>query len=493
MPRPDPAAVSANAYAIAYRLLGDRSAAHAAVGIALSRLEAAGALERPDWLALLAGAVVAEAVGPAAAGASPAGADSTDEGLRVALRRRLASASDDERIAAALHHLAGYPIDQVAGFTGRDPGETERMAAALAPPPGIAYRELGDPELIGPRPSPTTRPLIPVSLSTVLTAVVVLVLVVGAGRCVGPRPRLGPAPANAAVVVARDVAAVGSTGCSLPPQAPGVYASTADAGSGGAKAPVPFRLAVPVPAAPTSAPTSSVPPDQAGIGSAGAVPRALVVAVADAGGSADGFAASSGLESAGLEAGGFVVTVAPAAHGTTAAVDAAAAVMDAAFSQLCVDRNRVTVTGLGSGGQTATALACRRPAEVAVVAAVGGASMPSSCELSPAVSLLMRWAADDQALPPAGGYGPQAVPPSPDAAPLPPSAAGQVMRHWVRAVGAAAPTRSVGPDGAAVEEARSSSGTTVRWVTAPSGGHAWTADDTAEVLAFAAAHARSTA
>ena len=36
-----------------------------------------------------------------------------------------------------------------------------------------------------------------------------------------------------------------------------------------------------------------------------------------------------------------------------------------------------------------------------------------------AVSLLMRWAADDQVLPPAGGYGPQAVPPSPDAAPLP--------------------------------------------------------------------------
>ena len=187
-----------------------------------------------------------------------------------------------------------------------------------------------------------------------------------------------------------------------------------------------------------------------------------------------------------------MVTVAPVAYGTVAAVDAVAAVLDTASRQLCVDRNRVTVAGLGTGGQTATAVACRRPAEVAVVVAVGGASMSQTCELSPAVSLLMRWAADDQVLPPAGGYGPQAVPPSPDAAPLPPSPAGQVTRHWARAIGAGEPTRSISPDGAAVEEARTAAGSTVRWVTTPAGGHAWTADDTAETLTFAASHARST-
>ncbi len=498
MPVPDPAAVSANAYAIAYRLLGDRSAAHAAVGIAISRLQATGAFEHPDWLARLAGAVVAESVGSAAAGVSPADADPTGEGLRVALRRRLASASDEERVAAALHHLAGYPIDQVAGFMGRTPQEADRLAAALAPPPGISYRKLGDPELIGAGPSRPTRPLIPLRLSTVLSAVAVLALVFGASRCVGPRPRLGPAPERAPVVVSRDVASRGSVGCSLPPQAAGVYASTAEpTGAAEAGGAVPFRLAVPVPAAPTppsggGQAGSGTEPDPTAIGAPAAVPRPLLVAVADADSTADSFATSSGLESAGLEAGDLVVTVAPVAHGTVAAVDAVAAVLDTASRQLCVDRNRVTVAGLGTGGQTATAVACRRPAEVAVVVAVGGASMSQSCELSPAVSLLMRWAADDQVLPPAGGYGTQAVPPSPDAAPLPPSPAGQVTRHWARAIGAGEPTRSISPDGAAVEEARTAAGSTVRWVTTPAGGHAWTADDTAETLTFAASHARST-
>ena len=495
MPVPDAAAVSANAYAIAYRLLGDRSAAHAAVGIATSRLQATGALEHPDWLARLAGAVVAESVGPASAGVSPADSDPTGEGLRVALRRRLASASDEERVAAALHHLAGYPIDQVAGFMGRTPQDADRLAAALAPPPGISYRELGDPELIGSGSSRPTRPLIPLRLSTVLSAVAVLALVFGASRCVGPRPRLGPAPQRAPVVVSRDVASRGSVGCSLPPQAAGVYASTAEpTGAAEAGGAVPFRLAVPVPAAPTppSGSDGGSGTDPTAIGAPAAVPRPLLVAVADADSTADGFATSSGLESAGLEAGDLVVTVAPVAHGTVAAVDAVAAVLDTASRQLCVDRNRVTVAGLGTGGQTATAVACRRPAEVAVVVAVGGASMSQTCELSPAVSLLMRWAADDQVLPPAGGYGPQAVPPSPDAAPLPPSPAGQVTRHWARAIGAGEPTRSMSPDGAAVEEARTAAGSTVRWVTTPAGGHAWTADDTADTLTFAASHARST-
>lgn len=491
MPLPDPAAVDANAYAIAYRLLGDRPAARAAVGIAVERLRATGGLERPDWLCQVASATVSESVGVAASGATATSAPS-DDALRAALRRRLASASDDERVAASLHHLAGYPVEQVAAFMGRPTGEVERLTGALAPPPGISYRELGDPELVGAAaPAPTGRRL-RVSASTLVTVLVIVGLVVGASRCVGPRPTLGPAPTDVPVEIGPDVAAEPSTGCALPPPTTGTFATTADS----SPAPVAYRLAVPPPSAPTfasgtigSGPSSTSTAPTAGTT---AVPRALLVAVADTGVAAETFATTSGLESAALDAGYVVATVAPSAAGTTTAVDEVGAVLRAVQQTVCIDTARVTVTGLGSGGQTATAVACADARAVTVAAAVGGASMTADCELTPAVSLLMLWSADDQVLPPSGGYGPQVVPPSSVAAPLPPSPAGQVSEEWARQIGAPEPTRTTLADGAAEETAVAPSGATVRWVTAPSGGHSWSPAATTAVLAFSAEHGRTT-
>jgi poly(3-hydroxybutyrate) depolymerase/DNA-directed RNA polymerase specialized sigma24 family protein len=486
---PDPTAVNANAYAIAYRLLGDRPAAQATVGIAVQRVQAVGALERPDWVAHIAAATVAQAVGVAAAATLPAPSDPAADGLRTAMRRRLASASDDERVAASLHHLAGYSLDQVAAFMGRPVDEVARLARALAPPPGVSYRDLGDSELVGPSPPPRRRRRGRVSVSTIATVVVVVALVFAVSRCVGPRPTLGPEPERVAVSIGPDVAPEPSDGCTLPPRAPGTYAATAPGEDGE----VPFRLAVPATPAPTAgtdsgsgSTTSTTTP-----GSPAAVPRALVLEIADTDQTADSFATTSGLERAGLDAGSLVATMAPQEAGTVAAVTAAGAVLESLLDSTCVDTSRVTVTGLGSGGQTATALACDTPSRVAVAAAVAGASMPSDCDLSPAVSLQLLWAADDQTLPPTGGYGPRAAPPSTAAAPLPPTPAGEVTADWARAIGAGQPDRSTGPDGTTVEEATSPDGAAVRWVTAPTGGHAWTPATTTAVLLFAQEHARS--
>ena len=483
MPAPDESAVHANAYAIAYRLLGDRPAAQAAVGIAVERVRAAGALERPDWLAHVAAATVSQAVGVASVATTPS-ADPAHDGLRAAMRRRLASASDDERVAASLHHLAGYPVDQVAALMGRPVDEVARLTRALAPPPGVSNRDLGDPELVGASTSAASQRRRTVSISTVVTALVVLALVFGVSRCVGPRPTLGPEPERVPVQVGPDVPSRPTDGCSSPPATPGTFAATA----GSADGDVPFRLAVPVPAAPlpTPAPPSSTTP-----GGTANPPRPLVLAVTDTGQPVDAFAATTGLERDALEAGYLVATISPGEPGTTDAVDQASAVLRAILRDRCVDAARVSVAGLGSGGQTATALACAAAEVVTVAAPVGGATLPADCDLAPAVSLQVLWSADDQVLPPAGGYGPQAVPPSQAAPPLPPTPAGEITATWARLVGAGQPARSTSPDGTAIEDATSPDGVGVRSVITPTGGHSWTPGTTDAVLAFAQSHARS--
>lgn len=180
-----------NAYAIAYRLLGDRPAAGAVAGIAAERLRQSGRADAPDWLANLTLFAIDQAVG----GVVPAveAGDDPHASLRAALRRRLARAEPDERIAGALVHLAGYPPDFVASVTGRSPDEVRRLAGVLAPPPGIAYRDLGDPELTGappqePAPPRRRRP----HWTTVAVLVLIVALVVAATRMTGPRPTLGP-------------------------------------------------------------------------------------------------------------------------------------------------------------------------------------------------------------------------------------------------------------------------------------------------------------
>jgi hypothetical protein len=117
-------------------------------------------------------------------------------GLRSALRRRLTRATPEERVAGALVHLAGYPPGLVAGVLGRSEHDTVALAGVLAPPPGIVYRDLGDPELTqapsGTGPARPGRFARRPRWSTIVAIVLVITAVVLATQMTGPRPTLGP-------------------------------------------------------------------------------------------------------------------------------------------------------------------------------------------------------------------------------------------------------------------------------------------------------------
>ena len=197
---PEPAlsdrALEANAYAISFRLLGDRGAAAAVAGIAAERLRQNRQTDRPDWLCHLALYTLEQTVDPGALGV---GGGDTDPhaSIRAALRRRLARATPRERIAGSLVHLAGYPARFVGELMGCSESEALEQARILAPPPGVAYRELGDPHLthaqgsngLGARPRRRRRP----SWATVAVIVAIVAAVIAATQVTGPRPTLAPA------------------------------------------------------------------------------------------------------------------------------------------------------------------------------------------------------------------------------------------------------------------------------------------------------------
>ena len=94
-------ALETNAYAISYRLLGDRPAARAVAGISAERLRQVGGMTRPDWMYLLVEFTLDQTVEPGVLAVSP-NDDDPYTGLRTALRRRLERAAPDERVAGSL-------------------------------------------------------------------------------------------------------------------------------------------------------------------------------------------------------------------------------------------------------------------------------------------------------------------------------------------------------------------------------------------------------
>jgi len=186
-------ALETNSYAISYRLLGDRPAARAVSAIAAERLRQAGGMNRPDWLYLLVEFTLDQTVEPGVLAVRP-NDDDPYTGLRTALRRRLERAAPDERVAGSLIHLAGYPVDMIAGVVNRSSEQTVQLAGILAPPPGVDYRDLGDPELTRRIPAsvgaaqPRRRP----HWTTLIAVAMVAAVVLAATQITGPRPTLGP-------------------------------------------------------------------------------------------------------------------------------------------------------------------------------------------------------------------------------------------------------------------------------------------------------------
>lgn len=188
----------ANSYAISYRLLGERRSADAVARQVAEELHRAGGIAGADWLQRL---VVTTVLGSEQAGTAD------DSGMRAALRRRLARATPDEQVAGSLVHLAGYPVDFVAGVLGVDEERAVSLAGVIAPPPDVDYRSLGDPALLsGVRAEQPdrSRSIAMPHWTTVAAVVAIVAFVLAATQCQGQRPTLGePIEGSAGVVLDR--------------------------------------------------------------------------------------------------------------------------------------------------------------------------------------------------------------------------------------------------------------------------------------------------
>jgi poly(3-hydroxybutyrate) depolymerase len=503
--QPAPEALQANAYAIAFRLLGDRPAARAATLIAVEQVRSQGGLADPRWPALLAVATVHQCVGILATGRRPGPSDQggpvdVEEGLRASIRRRLAAATDDEQAAVALHHLAGYDLHHVAVAMGRSLEEVATLAAVLDPPPGVSYRLLGDPEILGAgsgagaavrAPRRRWRPAVPGT--TVALVGGILALVVAATVVVGARPTLGPVePGRAEVRFGPDVRSAPSVGC-RDDRGPAGTTHPSLESDGSTRS---YRLDVP--------PPSAQPTDPAATTGA-STPRGLLVVLPGYGQSADDFHTATGLADRAVAEGYLVATVDPAPpdrelnvaqdplgpDDTLRTLD----MVDEVLAQHCVDTHRVHAVGFGPGGQLAGALACIRPDGFATATSVSGALLPEPCRMEPPVAFQEIWANDDDVLPVAGGYGPgmASVTPTADQSRPPAAPAAEVLTRWGDLLRTGAPTTaSLGDGVVTVVRTGGTGGSSVRSVTFPTGGHAWPDGGAALVLAFVREQARST-
>jgi polyhydroxybutyrate depolymerase len=92
-------------------------------------------------------------------------------------------------------------------------------------------------------------------------------------------------------------------------------------------------------------------------------------------------------------------------------------------STLCVDENRLFVTGYSNGAFMASVLACVDAAQIAAIAPVSGIANPAHCNPSRPVSVVAFHGTSDPLVPYTGGLGAEAF-----ALPLPPGTKGNVSQ-----------------------------------------------------------------
>ena len=190
-----------NSYAVSYRLLGEADRASAVSTVAAQRVRQLPEDLSEQWLEQLTLFTVQQSLHPAPRSTGDQTPQSSAEesskrsdvnsSLREALRRRLDRATPEEQVAGSLVQLCAYPPEFVAGLMSISTEAVVALAAVIAPPPGVSYRDLGDPALTG-----STRPAAPPRYrrrphwSTVVALVLVVLAVLYATQFTGPRPTL---------------------------------------------------------------------------------------------------------------------------------------------------------------------------------------------------------------------------------------------------------------------------------------------------------------
>ncbi|MEX0767308.1 MAG: hypothetical protein WD029_02435 [Microthrixaceae bacterium] len=193
--------LQANSYAVSYRLLGDAVSASAVSEVAVRRVRQLPAELADQWLEQLILFTVQQALQPTTLPVQsevPAGSTLAEKtksdvnaSLREALRRRLDRATPEEQIAAGLIQLCAYPADFVAELMGISSEAALALAAVIAPPPGVSYRDLGDPARTGSsRPAAPSRFRRKPHWTTFIALHLVVIAVLYATQVTGPRPSL---------------------------------------------------------------------------------------------------------------------------------------------------------------------------------------------------------------------------------------------------------------------------------------------------------------
>ena len=400
----------ANAYAVAYRLLGVRDMATdlaATVAASWSPHETEPATR---WLP----DVIHDATEAALAlGAEyPAElAAAEDSSTRAALRRRLSGESPPTWVAVGLHHLCGYPVERTAALMGSDEATVERLCAPFAPPPGVSWASLGDPlsRLAGrvDRSGRRRRRIPWVALLAIATTIALVVLVANAE---GERPSFAdqaptpgangdnadgddtepdgdgsdadqPVPEAGGAVFAATLDPLPSSGCEATGEGNGPFAgvvagdpATAEVDVGGV--PLSFRVTVP----------------------GGDQPAPLVVSLTGENVDPASHQGAARLEEA--LPGSIHLTLPSLVAGVPPIGSVVLpGLLDDAITSLCVDLGRVFVVGHARGAPEATAAACAAPAVIVGAAAIAGAPEPGpQCSLDPPVAILVSARADDPAV-----------------------------------------------------------------------------------------------
>lgn len=113
--------------------------------------------------------------------------------LRSAVRRRLENSTAEERIAGALVHLSGYPVEFAARAMNVSQDQLLEWSNVLAPPPNMSYRQLGDPDKTHEDQFFDARqPWWRRHMFTIAVAIVVLIAAFWMTRLSGERPSFGP-------------------------------------------------------------------------------------------------------------------------------------------------------------------------------------------------------------------------------------------------------------------------------------------------------------